>query len=118
MTENEINELWKDPRNWRVAFVYYCKDDPRVIVPKRLKITGWTLNFAHPWAIPTLILIIIAVLAPFEILRLFDVSGNSPWWLITIIFVLIGLVSFCFIMASPKRYAKRLFPRQNPNSKE
>ena len=51
MTENDINELWKNPRNWRVGFVYYCKDDPRVIVPKRIKIMGWTLNFANLWAI-------------------------------------------------------------------
>jgi hypothetical protein len=114
MTENEINELWKDPTNWRVGFVYYCKDDPRVIVPKRLKITGWTLNLAYPWAIPTLILMIVGVLAPFKILALFAPPRNSPWWLITILFVLIGLFSFCFIMASPKRYAKRIFPRQGP----
>ena len=118
MSENEINDLWKDPQNWRGIFIYYCRDDPRIIVPKRLRITGWTLNFAHPWAIPTLILIIVGVIAPFMILQLFDVPRNSPWWIIIIIFVSIGLVLFCSIMASPKRYAKRILPHQDLNDRE
>jgi uncharacterized membrane protein len=113
MTENEINELWKNPRNWRVGFVYYCKEDPRVIVPKRIKIMGWTLNFANLWAIPTLILMIVGVLAPFKILALFAPPEKSLWLLITILFVLIGLCLFCFIMASPRRYAKRDFTREH-----
>ena len=112
MTENEINELWKDPGNWRAVFVYYCKDDPRVIVHKRLKIMGWTLNFAHPWAIPTLILTILCVLLPFAILELFDIPINSPLGLIAIVFVLVGLFLFCCIMASPKRYVK---PYKHPS---
>ena len=107
MTENEINELWKNPKSWRAVLIYYCKDDPRVIVPKRLKFTGWTLNFANPWAVPTLILMILCVLAPFVILRRLDLPRNSNLWPITVISVLVVLILFCFIMASPKLYSKK-----------
>ena len=51
MTRKEIEHCWKKSRHWKWG-VYYCKADPRVIVPKRIKWLGWTVNFAHPRAIP------------------------------------------------------------------
>ena len=51
MTREEIEACWKDPHNWK-WHVYYCKADPRAIVPRRLKWMGWTVNFARPSAIP------------------------------------------------------------------
>ena len=45
MTREELEACWKDPQN-RKWGVYYCKADPRVIVPKRLKGLGWTIKFA------------------------------------------------------------------------
>ncbi len=110
MAENEMDKLWKNPENWRFVFVYYCKADPRIIVPKRLRIFGWTLNLARPLAIPTLILTIIGVLTPFKILRSLEVPTNSPLWYITLAFVLIGLACFCSVMSSPKRFAKETSP--------
>jgi hypothetical protein len=41
--------LWRDPAHW-TALGYRCKDDPRVIVPKRRASMGWTVNWAHPRA--------------------------------------------------------------------
>ena len=64
MTREEIEALWKDPKNRKWGCVYYCKDDPRVVVPKQKKWAGWTINFAHTKAIPTLALLIVLVLAP------------------------------------------------------
>lgn len=61
MTREEIETSWKDPHNWK-WHVYYCKADPRAIVPRRFKWMGWTVNFARPSAIPiTLLLLAIAV---------------------------------------------------------
>ncbi|WP_406826626.1 DUF5808 domain-containing protein [Pedobacter sp. KACC 23697] len=34
--------------NWKWGIFYFNKNDRRLIVPKRIKILGWTLNFAHP----------------------------------------------------------------------
>ncbi len=40
------DEYWNDDKNWHMG-VYSCREDPRVIVPKRPKWAGMTLNFAH-----------------------------------------------------------------------
>lgn len=36
------------PGNWRWGVFYFNKNDSRLIVPKRIRIFGWTLNFARP----------------------------------------------------------------------
>lgn len=64
MTRQELENLWKDPRNHKWGILYYCKADPRVIVPKRVKWMGWTVNFARPLAIPVLLLLIALVAGP------------------------------------------------------
>ena len=66
MTREELEKLWSDPRNWK-WMLYYCKADPRVIVPKRPKWRGWTVNAAHPWAVPVLLLIIALIAVPISI---------------------------------------------------
>ncbi|HEV7928430.1 MAG TPA: DUF5808 domain-containing protein [Verrucomicrobiae bacterium] len=52
MTRKEIEDCWQDPSNYKWGAIYYCKADPRPIVPKRYKWMGWTVNFARPSAIP------------------------------------------------------------------
>ena len=51
MNQDEINEAeWQNPANWssaRLGF-YFSKQDTRTWVPKRKRITGWTLNLAKP----------------------------------------------------------------------
>lgn len=64
MTREEIEACWKGPKNRKWGPLYYCKADPRVIVPKRPKWMGWTANFAHPAAIPVTALLIALVGAP------------------------------------------------------
>src|ERR1700677_1316185 len=63
-----LDALWNDPSNWRGYRWYYCKDDPRIIVPRRWgALTGYTRNRAHPnSSIPLLvgtILVMIPMLA-------------------------------------------------------
>ena len=50
MTREELDRLWRDPRFWSPIGIYRCPGDPRIVVPKRLRWAGWTLNFAHPAA--------------------------------------------------------------------
>jgi len=33
--------------NYRLGIFYFNKADSRIIVPKKEKMMGWTLNFAH-----------------------------------------------------------------------
>jgi hypothetical protein len=42
-----LEKLWSNPANWRTRLFYYCKADPRFMVPKRNRWAGWTMNFAH-----------------------------------------------------------------------
>lgn len=57
----DVDECWGDPDNWKVLFgrrvIYSARRDPRVVVPKQPVAVGsvqvplgWTLNFAHPEA--------------------------------------------------------------------
>jgi uncharacterized membrane protein len=55
----ELDRLWADPRNWPHG-VYFCKQDPRLVVPKR-RFVGGTFNFAHPLAIPSCLAILALV---------------------------------------------------------
>lgn len=45
----ETLEKWqKDPNNWKWGCIYYNKEDQRLLPPKRIPGTGWTVNFANP----------------------------------------------------------------------
>ncbi len=63
MNPDEIEACWKDPRNRKWGF-YYCKADPRVIVPKSIPWMGWTINAARPSALPVLGLLLAILAAP------------------------------------------------------
>ena len=42
--------------------VYYNPADPRLWLPRRNPALGWTVNFAHPWAIPVVVLLVVVPL--------------------------------------------------------
>jgi uncharacterized membrane protein len=46
MTREELEAWCRDSKN-RKWGIYYCKDDPRVIVAKRSKWMGWSINAAR-----------------------------------------------------------------------
>lgn len=71
MTREETEARRRDPRNYRWGGIYYCKADPRAIVPRRLKWMGWTVNFARPSAIPITLLLVAIVAVPVFIARAF-----------------------------------------------
>ena len=40
-------DIWhNDPKNWKLFGFYYNKLDNRFWLPKRIKWTGWTINWA------------------------------------------------------------------------
>ena len=69
MTREEIEVCWRDPSNYKRGGIYYCKADPRAIVPRRFKWMGWTVNFARPSAIPITLLLIALVAVPLLIVK-------------------------------------------------
>lgn len=46
-----------DPTNYKWGIFYFNPDDQRIMVPKRSKSMGWTLNFARMYSYIILILI-------------------------------------------------------------
>ena len=77
MTREELEKLRKDPRNSKWGLFYYCKADPRVIVPKRIKWMGWTVNMARPLAIPVSLGLIALVGIPTVVVTLMQ-KGPVP----------------------------------------
>lgn len=60
--KEELDNLWQDEKNWKGRLLYYCPTDPRVMVSKRPKWTGWTVNFANrSWPLVLVILSLIVV---------------------------------------------------------
>jgi hypothetical protein len=102
MTPEEIEARWNDPHNCRWG-VYYCKADPRVIVPRHWKRMGWTLNFARPSAIPVLLGMVALLGIPLVIVR---ASGGG-----TAIIFLTGVASILVVcllsayLSSSKRWS-------------
>ena len=97
MTREEIEACWRDRRNWKWC-VYYCKADPRVIVPKYFKWMGWTANFAHPSAIPVLLLLIALLVTPIFIVA--SRGGGIGAMLLTAAVSITVLCSLCAYLSS------------------
>jgi uncharacterized membrane protein len=58
-----------DERNWLGGVIYYNRDDPEVLVPKRFG-WGWTVNFAHPAGKVFLAFMLLLILLPVLLLLL------------------------------------------------
>ncbi|MHB8854580.1 MAG: DUF5808 domain-containing protein [Ignavibacteriaceae bacterium] len=59
------NRVTNESDLWIWGIFYYNPDDPRIIVPKKIKGLGWTFNFAKPISI-----IIVCVILVFIILSM------------------------------------------------
>jgi hypothetical protein len=76
MTREEFETCWKDPRNRKWGVFYYCRADPRVIVPKHPQWMGWTFNAARPSAIPVVLLLLALLAVPVFIVAAMG-AGNG-----------------------------------------
>jgi len=102
MTPEEIDTCWEDPNSWK-QYVYYCKADPRVIVPRRLKWMGWTLNFARPSAVPVLLGMIALLILPATVVR-----ANGGEAIANLATVVLSIAVVCLLSAylsSSKRWS-------------
>ncbi len=69
--KKEVNSIY-----WKWSIFYYNPDDPRMIVPKRIKWLGWSLNFAKPISI---ILLLSIIFIPFVLSGTgFKIIQNAP----------------------------------------
>lgn len=51
MDNNAQNEMhWNNPKHWGEGLcgMYFCKEDTRLWVPKKIRSLGWTINLGHP----------------------------------------------------------------------
>jgi len=93
MKPTPYDSCWNNSRNWKWGLFYVCKEDPRIIVPKRPAWTGRTLNFAHPKAYRVLLLTILAIAAPCAIPGFI---GSTAWWIVFPV-VLGGIIAFYYL---------------------
>jgi hypothetical protein len=98
----ELESHWKDPEN-RKWGVYYCKADPRVIVPKRPKWMGWTINAARPSAIPVMLLMLVILVVPGAIVRV--LNGGNRGFLVAVAASVAVLCLLCAYLSSSKRWS-------------
>lgn len=98
-----LDRLWSDARNWRAGLIYSCKEDPRIVVPKRQRWRGWTLNFAHAAAWPALVLSVVAIVLLLLALAVAGQTGPVSWFS-ALAGILVAMVLLCRFLASPKRF--------------
>ncbi len=97
--------LWTEPSHWSV-FGYLCKDDPRVMVPKRDPRMGWTMNWASPWAIPAIFgLLAVATIPMLGVVALGSSFAVSSIFTILAAFVSIP-VTILLVLAICRRLAR------------
>lgn len=77
MNYSSLDRFHSNPANWKLGFVYFCRADQRIIVPKRIRGLGWTINFARPLALPFLAFIIALILGVLELARSFGAGDDA-----------------------------------------
>jgi hypothetical protein len=95
-----LDRLWSDPANWPLAGLYYCKGDPRIIVPKRNPRFGWTMNFAHTSTWVALLLLVVSVIVPIMYLKSLNTAaaiGLLGVWVVLLLII-------CGRMSSTSRH--------------
>lgn len=57
MSGADYEHLWQDEKNWGGGLCgwYFCKEDPRLWVPKKHRFLGITVNLGHPKGGATLV---------------------------------------------------------------
>lgn len=56
-----MDNFKKNSSPWKLGFIYYNREDKRIFPPKRTKM-GWTINFANPWSIIAMLLVITSII--------------------------------------------------------
>ena len=100
MNTSDLDKLARDPSHWRLYFIYYCPRDPRIIVPKRIRGLGWTLNFARPLAVPFIVFLIAAVYGILDLVTALQVGGDVRF--AVKLLLALGIIAICYRLSNPK----------------
>jgi len=93
MTPADKARFHSDPANWKLGIFYFCRADPRILVPKRLLGLGSTLNLARPMAIP-FFLSLLALIPCASALARYLGAGSDVRFAVKVIVVL-GIIALC-----------------------
>ena len=80
-----------EPVNWKIGLLYYCPDDPRVVVRQRFGV-GWTWNFGHRMVVPAMALAVLVFLAPPMVA--WSLGVRSPLALSLVVAAALGAIMF------------------------
>jgi hypothetical protein len=94
---HRLDQFHSDPANWKYGIFYFCRADPRIIVPKRIIGLGWTLNFARPMAVPFVLLLLAVIWGVLELLR--HLGASAEVRLCAKICLATGVIALCYYLA-------------------
>lgn len=102
MSQHRLDRFRCDPDNWKLGgLFYFCRADQRMIVPKRIRGLGWTLNLARPLAVPFLGFILAVVYGVLELSRSFGAGGDAPFAIKLLL--ALGLIALCYRLSNPPK---------------
>ncbi|MCE9610765.1 MAG: DUF5808 domain-containing protein [Chthoniobacter sp.] len=99
MSNHALDHFRCDPTNWKLGIFYFCRADQRMIVPKRIRGLGWTLNFARPLAVPFLGFLVALVLGVLELARSFGAGGDARFAIKLLL--ALGIIALCYRLSNP-----------------
>ena len=98
MNKSTQDQLHADPANWKWGIFYFCREDPRIIVPKRIRGLGWTINFARPSALVWVAGMLLFIYSTLALARLAGASQDAQ---LTIkVLLAFGILGFCYRMVN------------------
>jgi predicted Ser/Thr protein kinase len=101
VSQADFDRMSRDPANWHFYFIYFCRHDPRIIVPKRVSGLGWTVNFGNPWAVPFTLGLIGVTFGVIEVAHQAGLTGNT---LLSVkIAVAVAIVWMCHTLSMARK---------------
>jgi len=92
--------------NWKFGILYYCPDDPRVIVRQLLPV-GWTWNFGHTFVIPAIVLAVLFFFTPISLAYYLGIRSKLIYF-VTMLFTLVLLILIANRLARDPDKERRL----------
>ena len=115
-TITDLTRFSSDPKHWHLYFLYFCREDPRILVPNRIAWLGWMLNFARPLAIPFSVILCGVIWAIYWFLWWKGVSDTVAGWVAVIVVIFVALL--CHRLANPVVRKKPECPAKKPFLRE
>ncbi len=98
MNPPSLDELHADPQHWKLGIFYFCREDQRIVVPKRIRGLGWTINFARPSAYVWAAVLYLFIWGTVALARY--AGANNEALLTLKVLLAFGIIGFCFRAAN------------------